>query len=57
MDMKKGGKRMAVSMRERPKLEGKDLERFATRSKKNEEFMKKFAAKKVKEYNDRFSKS
>lgn len=50
-------KKMAVNMRERPKLQGKDLERFLYNAKKNEEFMKNFAAKKVKEYNDRFSKS
>lgn len=48
---------MAVSMRERPKLQGKDLERFLLQSKKNEEFVKNFAAKKAKEYNERFPRA
>ncbi|MDP4097983.1 hypothetical protein OIN60_14570 [Paenibacillus sp. P96] len=47
---------MAVSLRERPTLQGKDAERFLAKKKKNEEFMKKYAAKKVKEYYERLSK-
>ncbi len=53
---KKVGKRMAVSLRERPTLEGKDAERFISKMKKNEEFMKKHAARKIKEYHDRLSR-
>ncbi|MFB5761864.1 hypothetical protein [Paenibacillus medicaginis] len=52
----KGGKRMVVSLRERPTLQGKDAERFLAKKKKNEEFMKKYATKKVKEYYERLSK-
>jgi hypothetical protein len=52
----KGGKRMAVSLRERPTLQGISAERFLAKKKKNEEFMKEYAAKKVKEYYERLSK-
>lgn len=52
----KGGNRMAVSMRERPLLKGNDAKRFLERSKKNEEFLKRFAEKKVKEYHERLNK-
>ncbi|QLG38721.1 hypothetical protein HW560_11790 [Paenibacillus sp. E222] len=56
MASKKGGKRMAVSLRERPTLQGKDAERFISKMKRNEESMKKHAARKVKEYYERLSK-
>jgi hypothetical protein len=49
---KKEVKRMAVNLRERPVLSGKDAERFLNRSRKNEEAMKKFAERKMKEYNE-----
>ncbi|MDP9675155.1 hypothetical protein J2W97_001138 [Paenibacillus jamilae] len=41
-----------VNIRNRPKLKGKDAERFWERSKKNEEFMKNHASKKVKEFHE-----
>ncbi|MDR6779331.1 MULTISPECIES: hypothetical protein [Paenibacillus] len=46
---------MAVSLRERPTLKGKDAERFLSRTKKNEEFMRNHASRKVKEYYERLS--
>lgn len=48
---------MAVRLRERPILTGKEAKRFVEKSKKNEELMKKYAEKKIKEYNERLSNS
>lgn len=47
---------MAVSLRERPRLQGRDLERFIQKANANEQSMKAYAAKKVEEYNDRYNK-
>ena len=47
-------KKTSVSLRERPKLQGKDLERFIQRAHANEQSMKVYAAKKVEKYNDRY---
>lgn len=49
----KGRKRMAVSLRERPVLSGRDAERFLERTRKNEENLKKYAAKKMSQYEER----
>lgn len=49
-------KRMAVNLRERPPLTGKDAEKFIARAKKNEQFLKKYSERKTKEYHDKLSK-
>jgi hypothetical protein len=56
--MKSSGRvrKMAVSLRERPRLQGRDLERFIQKANANEQSMKAYAAKKVEEYNDRYNK-
>lgn len=41
-----------VNVRERPTLKGKDAERFLSRSKNNEEFMRNHASKKIKEFRE-----
>ncbi|MEW4368756.1 hypothetical protein [Paenibacillus kandeliae] len=46
---------MAVGIRKRPILQGKDAERFLERSQKNEEFMRQHAAKKAKEYHEKLA--
>lgn len=48
---------MAVSLRQRPVLTGKEAKLFIEKNQKNEELMKKHAEKKMKEYHERLSHS
>ncbi|MHB0943232.1 hypothetical protein ACYCSU_16415 [Paenibacillus sp. ALE1] len=45
----------SVNVRNRPKLKGKDAERFLERSNKNKEFMRNHASKKVKEFHEQLN--
>lgn len=47
---------MTASLRKRPILTGKDAERFLQRSQYNEKFMREYAKKKIKEYEDKIEK-